>query len=165
VLDGEIICADPDGRPNFSALQDDLKRGRHDRFVYYAFDLLHLDGRDTRPAPLIERKRVLQSVLDDTGTRTPRLLYSEHFEDGAGLYERVSAMALDGHRIQEVGRAIPFGPLRALDQGEVLETEKFFRERASHALLLKIFSYRVHRHGLYRAICSLELRVSRPSQH
>jgi bifunctional non-homologous end joining protein LigD len=27
VLDGEIICADPDGRPNFSALQDDLKRG------------------------------------------------------------------------------------------------------------------------------------------
>jgi bifunctional non-homologous end joining protein LigD len=34
VLDGEIICADSDGRPNFSALQDDLKRGRHDRFVY-----------------------------------------------------------------------------------------------------------------------------------
>src|SRR4029434_983516 len=63
VLDGEIICADQDGRPNFSALQDDLKRGRHDRLVYYAFDLLHLDGFDTRPAPLLERKRVLQSVL------------------------------------------------------------------------------------------------------
>jgi ATP-dependent DNA ligase len=27
---------------------------------YYAFDLLHLDGFDTRTAPLIERKRVLQ---------------------------------------------------------------------------------------------------------
>jgi bifunctional non-homologous end joining protein LigD len=39
VLDGEIICADQDGRPNFSALQDDLRRGRHDRLVYYAFDL------------------------------------------------------------------------------------------------------------------------------
>jgi bifunctional non-homologous end joining protein LigD len=40
-LDGEIICAESGGRPNFSALQDDLKRGCHDRFVYYAFDLLH----------------------------------------------------------------------------------------------------------------------------
>jgi bifunctional non-homologous end joining protein LigD len=55
VLDGEIISAGPDGRPDFSALQDDLKQGRHDRFVYYAFDLLHLDGLDTRSAPLAER--------------------------------------------------------------------------------------------------------------
>jgi bifunctional non-homologous end joining protein LigD len=96
VLDGEIISADPDGRPNFLALQDDLKRGRHERFVYYAFDLLHLDGLDTRAAPLLERKRVLQSVLGDAGTSAPRLLYTEHFEDGADLYERVSAMGLEG---------------------------------------------------------------------
>jgi bifunctional non-homologous end joining protein LigD len=96
VLDGEIISADPDGRPNFSALQDDLKRGRHDRFVYYTFDLLHLDGLDTRPAALIERKRALRSVLDDAGATAPRLLYSEHFEDGADLYKRVSAMNLEG---------------------------------------------------------------------
>jgi bifunctional non-homologous end joining protein LigD len=96
VLDGEIISADPDGRPNFSALQDDLKRGRHNRFVYYAFDLLHLGGYDTRPASLTERKRVLQSVLGDAGTSAPRLLYSEHFEDGADLYGRVSAMNLEG---------------------------------------------------------------------
>ena len=40
---------------------DDTKRRRYDRMVYYAFDLLHLDGFDTRAAPLIERKRVLQS--------------------------------------------------------------------------------------------------------
>jgi bifunctional non-homologous end joining protein LigD len=57
VLDGEIISAGPDGCPDFSALQDDLKQGRHDRFVYYAFDLLHLDGLDTRSAPLADRKR------------------------------------------------------------------------------------------------------------
>ena len=96
VLDGEIISADPDGRPNISALQDDLKRGRRDRLVYYAFDLLHLDGLETRPATLIERKCLLQSVLGDAGTSASRLLYSEHFEDGADLYERVSAMGLEG---------------------------------------------------------------------
>ena len=48
ILDGEIISAEKDGRPNFGALQDDLKRRRYDRMVYYAFDLLHLDGFDTR---------------------------------------------------------------------------------------------------------------------
>jgi bifunctional non-homologous end joining protein LigD len=68
VIDGEIISADANGHPSFSALQDDLKRGRHDRFLYYAFDLLHLDGYDTRGAPLIERKRLLQSVLANGGT-------------------------------------------------------------------------------------------------
>src|SRR6266516_3477379 len=83
VLDGEIICAEQDGRPNFSALQDDLKRGRHDRLVYYAFDLLHLDGFDTRPAPLLERK-------------PQRIFYSEHFEDGSGLYARATDMNLEG---------------------------------------------------------------------
>jgi hypothetical protein len=34
--------------------------------------------------------------LNDAGTTAPRLLYSEHFESGAELYERVSAMKLEG---------------------------------------------------------------------
>jgi bifunctional non-homologous end joining protein LigD len=93
VLDGEIICADQNGRPDFSALQDDLKRGRDDQFVYYAFDLLHLDGFDTRPAPLLERKRVLQSLLSECQAR---IFYSEHFEDGTDLYARATEMKLEG---------------------------------------------------------------------
>jgi bifunctional non-homologous end joining protein LigD len=96
VLDGEVICAGEDGRPDFSALQDDLKRGRHDRFVYYAFDLLHLDGRDMRRAPLVERKRGLQSLLSRSSATTPRVLYSEHFEDGAALYAQAGAMGMEG---------------------------------------------------------------------
>jgi bifunctional non-homologous end joining protein LigD len=47
VIDGEVISADAKGHPNFSALQDDLKQRRYGRMVYYAFDLLHLDGFDT----------------------------------------------------------------------------------------------------------------------
>jgi ATP-dependent DNA ligase len=39
------------------------------RFEYYAFDLLHLDDYDTRAAPLIEHKRVLQSVLANGRTK------------------------------------------------------------------------------------------------
>ena len=96
VIDGEVISADATGRPNFGALQDDLKRGRYDRLIYYVFDLLHLDGFDTRAAPLIERKRVLQSFLAEAGTTAPRILYSEHFEDGADLYARAIGMSLEG---------------------------------------------------------------------
>ena len=96
VIDGEVISADARGRPDFSALQDDLKRGRHDRMVYYAFDLLHLDGFDTRAAPLIERKRVLQSFLAEAGASAPMVMYSEHFEDGADLYRRALGMGLEG---------------------------------------------------------------------
>src|SRR5258708_1361881 len=51
VLDGEVVSADADGRPNFGALQDDLKRKRYDRMVFYVFDLLHFEGSDTRTAP------------------------------------------------------------------------------------------------------------------
>jgi bifunctional non-homologous end joining protein LigD len=96
VLDGEIISAGPDGRPDFSALQDDLKQGRHDRFVYYAFDLLHLDGIDTRSMLLAERKRALASLLSEGRAKAPRILYSEHFEDGAALYTQASEMGLEG---------------------------------------------------------------------
>jgi bifunctional non-homologous end joining protein LigD len=96
VIDGEIISADANGRPHFSALQDDLKQGRHDRMVYYAFDLLYRDGFDTRPASLIDRKRALKSILSEAGATAPRILYSEHFKDGADLYARASAMNLEG---------------------------------------------------------------------
>ena len=96
VIDGEVISADATGRPNFGALQDDLKRGRYDRLIYYVFDLLHLHGYDTRAAPLIGRKRVLQSFLAEAGTTAPRVLYSEHFEDGTDLYARAIGMNLEG---------------------------------------------------------------------
>jgi bifunctional non-homologous end joining protein LigD len=96
VLDGEVISADAKGYPNFSALQDDLKRGRYDRMVFYAFDLLHLEGFNTRAAPLIERKRVLENLLNEAGTKAPRVVYSEHFADGAELYARAVTMGIEG---------------------------------------------------------------------
>jgi ATP-dependent DNA ligase len=64
-------------------------------------DLVQCAGRRLRigggfAESLLERKRVLQSVLVEAGTSTPRLLYSDHFEDGADLYARVSAMGFEG---------------------------------------------------------------------
>src|ERR1043166_5617482 len=55
LMDGEIIVADAERISNFSALQDALKTGRSN-FVYYVFDLLHLDGADLTGQALVERK-------------------------------------------------------------------------------------------------------------
>ena len=70
ILDGEIVSGDANGVSDFSALQDDLKSGRHDRLVYYVFDLLHLDGYDLTGAPLVDRKRALQRAARPSCRRT-----------------------------------------------------------------------------------------------
>src|SRR5687768_1213866 len=59
ILDGEAVVADSRGVPDFGLLHADLAAGRQDRLLYYAFDLLYLDGSDLRGAPLAERKGML----------------------------------------------------------------------------------------------------------
>ena len=46
LIDGEVVIEDAGGVSSFSGLQAALKAGERKRFVYYVFDLLHLDGRD-----------------------------------------------------------------------------------------------------------------------
>ena len=96
ILDVELVSADEKhGASDFSQLQADLAAGRHDRLVFYAFDILHLEGFDLRNAPLIERKRVLKSLLDEA--RPKRIFFSEHFElEGDALFQQASDMGLEG---------------------------------------------------------------------
>src|SRR5437899_8004584 len=63
ILDGEVVVI-KDGRTNFSELQAELAAGHQDRLVYYAFDLLYLNGLDLRRSPQIERKSLLRALLD-----------------------------------------------------------------------------------------------------
>jgi bifunctional non-homologous end joining protein LigD len=51
ILDGEAVVADSRGVPDFGLLHADLPAGRTDRLLYYAFDLLYLDGFDLHGAP------------------------------------------------------------------------------------------------------------------
>jgi bifunctional non-homologous end joining protein LigD len=82
LIDGEIVVHKDNGASDFSALQEDLSLGRSNRFVYYAFDILHLDGHDLKNAALIERKNLLQKlILADS----PTIRFSEHFEDNGDL--------------------------------------------------------------------------------
>ncbi len=95
LLDGEIVVEDVRGVANFSMLQETLKNGAQDRFIYYLFDLLHLDGVDLRDRPLVERKAMLKRLL--TAANDPGLRYSEHFdEDGSVFLEHACHLKLEG---------------------------------------------------------------------
>jgi bifunctional non-homologous end joining protein LigD len=56
LVDGEIVAVDPHGRPSIQALQNrgSLEHAWH--IVYYAFDLLNLEGEDLRHLAFEKRK-------------------------------------------------------------------------------------------------------------
>jgi ATP-dependent DNA ligase len=62
-LDGELCGVGDNGLPSFSRTQAASDGERGVRLVYYSFDLLHLDGRDTASLPLIERKALLEPLI------------------------------------------------------------------------------------------------------
>jgi bifunctional non-homologous end joining protein LigD len=64
IIDGEVVVI-KDGRTNFSELQAELAAGRQDKLVFYAFDLLYLNGVDLRSARQIDRKATLQNLLEE----------------------------------------------------------------------------------------------------
>ena len=88
-IDGELCGVGDDGLPSFSQTQAASDGERGVRLVYYAFDLLHLDGRDTALLPLIERKALLQPLI----AGTPGLQFNGH-ETGDGELVRKHACNL-----------------------------------------------------------------------
>jgi bifunctional non-homologous end joining protein LigD len=91
VIDGEIVAVDAQGRPSFQALQH---RGAHPghAVVFYAFDLLHVDGRDLTTLPLEERRVLLPAVLDGSGV----LLSQELPGTAAQVTAAVRQLGLEG---------------------------------------------------------------------
>src|SRR5712691_12195541 len=102
VLDGEVVALDEQGRPSFSLMQQRTgfrpggrrAAGNADvPVLYYAFDLLYLDGYDLRQLPLDERKKKLAAILV-TGDS---LRYSDHYErQGKALFEIAREKGLEG---------------------------------------------------------------------
>jgi ATP-dependent DNA ligase len=58
-LDGELCGVDEAGLPTFAHTQAATDGERNVQLVYYAFDLLHLDGWDVSALQLTERKALL----------------------------------------------------------------------------------------------------------
>ena len=101
VFDGEIVCLDAEGRPNFKKVirriqqstEGGIKRASSTSPAHcYLFDCLHLDGRNIMQEPLVRRREWLKDSLKRGGAY--RL--SESVEDGEGLFEAAGKMNLEG---------------------------------------------------------------------
>jgi len=116
IIDGEVVSVEPNGRSNFSQLQDDIKRGRQDRMTFYAFDLLYLADEDLRMLPQLERKARLKKVLNK---KIPGINYSEHHTDGAGNARPCLRIESGRAHSEATGCPISVGAERELAQAEV----------------------------------------------
>ncbi len=102
ILDGEVVALDDQGRPSFSLMQQRtgfrpgksrLPRREGVPVIYYAFDLLYLDGFDLRRVPLEQRKQVLAEHI----TPSDILHFSDHYpEKGLALFEAAAQKGLEG---------------------------------------------------------------------
>lgn len=102
ILDGEIAALDDRGLPSFEMLQRRITvadaaaiatLARKNPVVFFAFDLLYLNGRDLRGTPLAERKRLLKDVLIPSDL----VRYSDHFAGhGADLLAAAKQQGLEG---------------------------------------------------------------------
>jgi bifunctional non-homologous end joining protein LigD len=91
IIDGEVVVSAADGTTDFSVLQNQLK-GKSDKIVMVAFDLLYLNGYDLRKLPLVDRKAHLKKLIAKTAIQ-----FSESFEvDGSEIYKHACKTGLEG---------------------------------------------------------------------
>jgi bifunctional non-homologous end joining protein LigD len=119
LIDGEIVTFDAEGKPNFPLLAPRIAATKlHDvrravaevPVTYIVFDLLRLGPYDLTGLPLIERKRLLESLVPGKGL----VRYSEHLlGNGQPLFELAERTGLEGVVSKLArGRYIP-GPGRS----------------------------------------------------
>jgi bifunctional non-homologous end joining protein LigD len=105
IVDGEAIVLDPDTqRPSFARILSrinlrhatsagEAERRQPGQLAYLVFDLVHLDGRDLSAVPLIDRKRLLGSILAPHQS----IRVSEHSQgDGVAFFEAMREAELEG---------------------------------------------------------------------
>lgn len=92
VIDGEVVVLDDKGQSNFGALQN-WRSEADGEIIFYAFDLLWLNGKDLMQLPLLERRKLLNTIIHDHGI----IRVSENFNvSGRKFFETAKYMGLEG---------------------------------------------------------------------
>ena len=111
ILDGEVVVLEPDGTTSFQALQNALSENRQSDLVYFAFDLLYLDGYDLRKSPLLARKEALTGLL---AGRKGAVRLGDHVAGGGeDFYRHACDFALEGIVSKRAG--VPYRSGRGKD--------------------------------------------------
>ena len=94
-FDGEIVVLNDQGIPDFQALQGAFDHESTDSIIYYLFDLPFYNGFDLRTTPLIERKQLLNAVLEERGSNSIR--FSDTFDASSqDLLSSACRLGLEG---------------------------------------------------------------------
>ena len=102
ILDGEIVALDRDGMPRFQLLQPRVGRKKKSdieallgkaKIVYFAFDLLYVDGYDLMSCSVVERKAALERILRPASF----IKFSEHIVgEGEAFFAQIEKFRLEG---------------------------------------------------------------------
>jgi len=102
ILDGELVAAGADGQPSFGRMQERMhiadpvearRRAIDNPVTFVIFDLLHLNGNDTHTLPFVDRRRLLDQLVEP-GEHWR--LTDVHEDGGAELLEIVIDRGLEG---------------------------------------------------------------------
>jgi len=117
IVDGEIVAVDASGRPSFQALQH--RRGYAGYTpVFYAFDLMHLNGENLVRQPLEDRRARLRGVLDGSG-----LFFSEALTGSVSeIVDAVRGLGLEG--VVAKRRDAPYRPGARSDTWRKLKLDR-----------------------------------------
>jgi bifunctional non-homologous end joining protein LigD len=95
VIDAELVFPTSEGHPDFRGLQGAIgDRTRHHQLAVFAFDLLHYDGKDLRPLPLIDRRLKLTELVARSSIHCLHLV--QGFDNGAKLLDAAELHGLEG---------------------------------------------------------------------
>ncbi|MGC9129466.1 MAG: non-homologous end-joining DNA ligase [Candidatus Micrarchaeia archaeon] len=101
ILDGEVVVFE-NGKPNFYLLEEREQTSNSSRIellskihpaIYVVFDVLHVDGQDLLSKPLIERKKILNELIEESDFC---IISNYIFEEGVELFNRVKKRGLEG---------------------------------------------------------------------
>jgi len=100
-----------------------MDEGRTDQLVFFAFDLLYLNGESTAQLPLIQRKERLQRLFKK---EIHGLRYSEHVvSDGPSFREHACKFGLEGVISKRADRAYAPGDRGIWVKSKCLNREEF----------------------------------------
>jgi bifunctional non-homologous end joining protein LigD len=115
LIDGEVAALLPDGRTSFQALQNarTVATAASGHIVYFAFDLLALDGDDLTPLALEDRKARLEQLVRAAPGKPGVIRYSDHVTgEGAAFFALACQRGLEG--IVSKRRDKPYLPGRGM---------------------------------------------------
>jgi len=92
IIDGEVIVQDERGISDFNALKSAIRWHRQ-RLIFCAFDLIHLNDKDLRERPLLERRAKLKELVP---SEHPFLFSEEFTGDAAAFFQACADHQLEG---------------------------------------------------------------------